>query len=283
MVKTAAMNIESLTQIYFTFDKPVPYKVGTDTPNVKKTLYIKPVPLKDIWLFLSSIDIFNIDKNAIPDVKVIQMSYLQFLNEMLIRGDEVNKQKFVNIMILCLGLEWPAIVYKNGKPYVKDLKSDILIDGRHFDDIRKIIMHQNIPKFDDAYINPELKKNMDEVDALKNKDYVVPSLERKMAIITSHTGLPKREQCEMTYRSFSLLFEEVCGEVEFSTVRPAILAVGSKKELEHWIFKKEKGKFDNYVKSVESYSDSIGGGSAMKVQGTEQSDKYIERYESFSV
>ena len=48
----------------------------------------------------------------------------------------------------------------------------------------------------------------------------------------------KKDLQEMSFRSFTLLFNEVCGEVDFTTVRPISMFGG--KEIDHWIFKKKK-------------------------------------------
>ena len=70
-----------------------------------------------------------------------------------------------------------------------------------------------LANFNDDYINPDLKKSMNEQDELKFKNIEIPSLERKIAIISSHTGILPKEQFDMTLRSHSLLFKEVASEV----------------------------------------------------------------------
>ena len=279
-MKDVAINLDFLSRQYFYFDEPVPYKLKNDT------IYIKPVLLKDSEIFRSSFDILSIDKNSIPDVKIIQMSYLQFLVHIIINSKELQQlyiQKLMNILILCLGFKRPNIIWdENNKPCLCDMESNIKINSKQFDDIKKIILYQNLPHYDDEYINPELKQAMDDVDELKNQDYEYPTTERRIAIITSHTGLPKREQELMTYRAHTLLFEEVCGEVEFTTIRPVALLGGSKNELDHWIFKKHKNKFDGYTKSIDSYTQSMGGAQAVKSSDTSLGDSYMQQINNFN-
>ena len=66
----------------------------------------------------------------------------------------------------------------------------------------------------------------------------------------------------MTLRAHSLLFEEVCGEVEFLTARAICMYAGEK--VDHWIFKQKKNKFDKYITSVEDYNKSMGGNGYVK-------------------
>ena len=273
------VNIDFLTRQYFYFDEPVPYKLKNNI------IYISPVSLKDSEVFISSVDILAIDKNSLPDVSIIQMSYLEFIIRVLFSNKDTREQyiqKLVNVLILCLGLKSPSFTWENNAPYIIDTISGIKISPKQFDEIKKIIMYQNFIHYDDEYINPELKKAMDEVDKLKNQNYESPSTERKMAIITAHTGLPKREQQQMTYRSYSLLFEEVCGEVEFTTVRPIALLCGGKNEIDHWIFKKHKNKFDGYTKSIDAYTQSMGGAKVVKSSDTSLGDSYIQQINNFN-
>ena len=274
-----AINLDYLTRQYFYFDEPVPYKLNNDI------VYITPISLKDSEIFNSSVDILNIDKNSIPDVKIIQMSYLEFLLKVIFSDKKYQQdyiQKLINVLVLCLGFKSPRIGWENKKPYLYDAKLGARINPKQFDEIKRIIMYQNFPRFDDEYVNPEFKKAMDEVDELKNQNYEYPSIERRIAIITSHTGLPKREQELMTFRSHSILFEEVCGEVEFTTIRPVALLAGSKNELDHWIFKKHKNKFDDYTKSIDSYTQSMGGAQAVKSSDTSLGDSYMQQINNFN-
>ena len=270
------------SEIYFTFDEPVPYPIKNCVIN------IVPVKLKNKYNFLSSADILSIDKNSYPDVKIIQMSYLQFLCEVILNSkDEKAKElayyKFYSIMHLCLGIQIPKFYYnENGVNICDDSNPQIIITAKQFDDIRRIIMHQNIPNYDDSYVNPSLQRAMNDTDKLKNKGIEVPTLERQMAIITAHTGLPKKEQLDMTCRSHEMLFEEVCGEVEFTTVRPVALFSGEGKNFDHWIFKKDKNKFDGYITTVDAYAKNIGGSQAIKSSdSTTLGDSYMQQFNNF--
>ena len=276
-----SIDLDFLSRFYFCFDEPVPYM--TKTGEVK----IKPVSLRDSEVFLYSTSVLTIDKNSISNVDIIQMSYLQFICKVLLENGDTKsfyERCLYNILNLCLGYQRPYIKWKSEKsPVICEEGSGVEINAKEFDEIKSIIMHQNLPNYDDKYINPDLKKAMAEQDELKNKDKESPSLERKMAIITSHTGLPKREQELMTFRSHSLLFEEVVGEVEFSTTRPPLIARGLVKDLDHWIFKKVKNKFDGYTKSIDSYTKSMGGSGNIRSSNAETGvgDSYIQQFNNF--
>lgn len=259
-----SIDIDFYREAYFTFDKVVPYEL-----KCGYELQIKPITLSDSLIFLTSYNILDIDKNSTNDVEIISMSYLKFLAKRVLPFSESSKQQFVNICLLCLGFEYPYISFnEKDRPILYNIQKETgnkicEITAKEFDDIKRIILYQNLANFDDAYINPELKERMDEVDQLRNKGMETPSLERRMAIITSHCGINKSEQLKMTFRSHSILFQEVNSEVEYMCTKP-IAIYGGKSDEVQWIFKKKKDKFSDYITSVEDYNKSMGGNGSVK-------------------
>ena len=252
--KAVSIDLDYLEHNFFYFDIPVEYKLESDT-----AIKIYPVTVRDSEFFLFSKDVLEFDKNSLPDVKIIQMSYLQYLNEHMLK-DKKQLDKFINILVLCLKFTTPYILQdEKGKPFLYDKDKNVRINEKQFEDIRRIILYQNIVDYDDEYINPELKKNLQEVAYLKNKNIEIPTLERKIAIITSHTGILKSVQLEMTYRSHSLLFQEVYEETEYTTIYPILAFAGKTDKTDKWIYKIKKGKFADQTISVSQYNKQAGG------------------------
>lgn len=247
------VNIDFLKRAYFTFDKPVPYNVG----NVE--LHITPILLPDSDVFLASIDILQHDKNSAPDPAIISMSYLEYMIRVIAVSDELFVDKLSNILFFCFGVDrWHIELNDRDKPILYDDTHNAQITAKKFDDISRIILYQNILHYDDAYVNPEFRKMMDEVDAVKNFGKEFPTLERKISIITAHTGITKEQQKKMTFREHQGVFEEVSGEVDFLTTRALSLRYGVK-DAEHWIYRNKKGKYDGYITSMGKYQKSFGG------------------------
>lgn len=258
-----SIDINVLQEIYFAHDKPVPYRLRDGN-----TLNILPVYVQDFAVFYHSVGILKIDKNALNKVEYIQMKYLQFLFEVMFPQDKFYIQQFINIINLCLDLKKAMInADEHGKVYIYDEEKQIKIDAKDFDEISRIVMYQNFYRYDDSYVNPDVQRAMREVDELKGKAYEEISLERKEAIITAHTGISKKDLEGMTYRSFNMLFDEVCGEVEFTTTREIALFAGKGDEIEHWIYKKKKNKMDGYFVTTEQYAKSMGQKPTDIVQG----------------
>ena len=255
-----SVDIELLKLAYFALDEPVPYKLKTG-----QEILIKPIMVKDSMLFMASVDVLKIDKNSLGSVEAIQASYLKFLQKMIFPSNDIMVQKFLNILDLCLELKGIYLCNDEMERTFIQTESGIVISAKEFDDIAKIILYQNLPDYDDKYINPDIKKSMQEVDRLKNKDYESPDFERQMGIIESHTGILKEQLLKKTWRSFQILFREVCGEIEFYTTRPAAIAVGAGDKVDHYIFKKRKDKFDGYFVDMNKFSHEVTGQDADKI------------------
>lgn len=273
----AKLDLDLYRKAFFYFDLPAEYRIGD------KILYIYPISVKDSEVFLSSVSVISIDKNAVDSVEIIQMSYLDFVYKVLFQ-EVVNVSKFLNILKYCLHINKPFVGYtKQNRPYLRDNETGLEIKAKDFENIRRIILYQNLIHYDDEYINPEIKKMMAEVDAVKNAGVESPTIERHMAIITAHCGISKQEQMNMTYRSHSLLFEEVYGEVEFETTRPIMMYAGKGNEIDHWIYRKKKDKFDGYMTDTDRYAQTMGADkSAIKAtSNTDIGDNLSQQYNNF--
>lgn len=263
------LNFEALGELYFAYDDPVPYQLKTGA-----TLFIRPVLLKDSMIFIQSCDLLDIDKNSSSDVEAIQMSYLRYLSERVLQHQDeqiakASKQKLVNICILCLGMELPYLAKnERGKLVLCDLKHEaITVTEKEFDDVRRIIMYQNFADYDDEYIDPDLKKAMNEVKALKAAKFAPISTERRMNIVMAHCGYSKDAIKSMTYRAFNNLYAEVVGEVDFSATWPIALYAGKTKDVAHWIYRERKDKYSEYIKPLDEYKQSIGADGKIRASG----------------
>lgn len=247
------LDLDNIKRTYFFIDKPVPYELKDGN-----TIEIKPIRLIDSEFFLSSADVLSINKNSLNSVDIIQMSYLKFLF-MVAFFDKNNIHRLVNILMLSCGIKLPKAAL-DGKQHaiLIDEATGIKITEKEFDDIKTIILHQNFINYDEDYVDPYLKRAMERQDNLAMKKFEPISLERKIAIISAHTGITKQEQLEMTYRSHSMLFNEVCGEVRYSVSMPIALVSGDGDKVEDWIYKKKQGKFDKYVTTLDEFGKQSG-------------------------
>jgi hypothetical protein len=248
--QSVEINIDILSRQYFYFDKPVPYYL---TPENSINIY--PVSVLDSEIFVNSIELFTIDKNSSPSVEIIQMPYLDFIIKILFQNS-LNIDRFINLMKICLQIEKIKLdVDEKEHILIKDQNGNI-INHKHFDNIKKIILYQNIIEYNEDYISPELKEAMQETDALKNKNIDLPNLERRIAIITAHCGLSKKDQLSMSYRSHSLLFKEIHDEVEYTVTKP--IAIFNGKKIDSWFYPTKTDILDKYIMDKDKFIKSFG-------------------------
>jgi hypothetical protein len=91
------IDIEQLKLTYFQNDEPCPYKL-----KCGYELKIYPIKVKDWSIFDKSLDILQIEKNEINDIKIIQMSYLDFLNYLISNENDkisIYGQKLADIFL----------------------------------------------------------------------------------------------------------------------------------------------------------------------------------------
>ena len=278
------IDIEAIEKNYFYFDEPVPFELKKD----KKTIYIYPITVRNSEYFRSSVGILTIDKNSIPDPKIISMSYLQFMCESLFADKELGQayiSAMYNIMHLCLGLKAPAIKWENNRPFIYDLEQGVEISAKEFDSIKRIILYQNFLHYDDTYISPEAKQAMEETAQLKNANIDFPNLERRMAIISSHTGILKKDQIQMTMRAHDALLEEVRGEVDYIGSLNAILIADAfakdKREHSEWVYRRKRSKFEGYFVSDKDYNKSMGGNGNITQTTTNKATELANKFNNF--
>lgn len=247
--------LEYIAKVCNTFDKPIPYK----------NWEISPVILTSYYDFMSCYGILCIDKNAIPNVDIISMSYLKFLIKIQSQIDATCLQKLSILMSLCLGIDesFKVLLDEKGRCYF-EFNDKTIMTSKDFDIISHLILSQNILNYKDmSNMDSSMKKSIYEYNSIKNKDIQQPSLDKKIAIVQSQTGIPKYELCKMTMRSFDILFDTVVEKVDYEVNKPTeqngIINGNLKvsRPIEHWVWKKERGAFADAFVSYDNIENEI--------------------------
>lgn len=238
-------DLESLTNLYFTFDTPVP---------IKEQLMIYPVKVKDYYMFYSLIDILMLDKNNNPET--IPMSYLKFLKYLGEQKDggvyNIKLSKLLELMLhIKNGFYCPMCKYeitekvlieevnKIGQntedkikkfqelkicPHCSQQMYDIIryneedngrvslyiyntqLHSNEFDRLKDIILYQNVSDYeDDSMMDSDLAADLKRLRELKNKNIDDAPLERKIACIAVTTGYTIEQILDLTIRKLRLL------------------------------------------------------------------------------
>lgn len=258
-----AVNIDYLKIKYFYKNEPVPYKLKCGVE-----IMIYPVMVEDGYIFEENYDILTINKNEIPDAKIIQMSYLQFLIQVMFKN-EINQVKLYNIFATCLKEEDIRIGIENDKPILitfdKNEKVKLKINHRDFDDIKKIILYQNIKDYDDTYVSKDMRNIIEEYYKAKNGNIELLSLEDKMAFLGNEAGLSLTEMFKMSYREFNNRFEWAVNKMDYQINKTAEMSGNVKfdKEIEHLIYRHKKNKYERFFTDKESFTNKINNANNM--------------------
>ena len=262
-------NIKEYIEKYVTFGQPVQYH----------GLSIKPVLVKDFYQFNDAKNVLLIDKNKIPDVEIIQMTYLRFLTLMIVENEDM-REDFLTILALTLGLKYDSEkrntsfkpnevlaqqtrkneshFYINGWDIAFRIRENetwlqlyvgddmVEINDSQFDNLKNIILFQNIYDYDDMEMSDDFRRVIEEYYALKNKDIIIPTLEDRLMAVVVSSGYTLEQLYNMPLRLFDALFEYSVSKLEYQVNKLIInLAQGEIKgfNLSHWVYKTKKDKY----------------------------------------
>ena len=256
-------NIES-GLMQFSNNKTVVEQLKKDLEEIQsKALEIKPVLVEKYIDFFISVNCLMLEKNKIADPKIISMSYLDFLFY-LINNDENTsyyETMFVEMCNLCFDT-------KNIKYRINEKGKTILIinneeyNGKDFDNIRNIILYQNIPHYDDTYIDPKVEQALKEAEMFQNKNKAkMASLEDQRIMVLIKSSLSFNEIDKLTIRKFSKILERVDHIMHYNIYKTAQLSgmVEFKGELDHWMSEITRDKYANIATDFGSFKDKING------------------------
>ena len=262
-------NIKEYIESYVAFGKAIPYN----------ELKIRPILVKDFYQFRDAQNVLKIDKNKIPDIEIIQMTYLRFLMLMMVEHNEL-VEDFLIIMSLCLGVTYRKELrntdFEPNELLTQQIRKDeyqIIINGWNvcfrvcdnqtwlqlytdgnmieinddqFDDLKNIILFQNIYEYDDMEMSDDFRRVVEEYYAIKNKDVLIPTLEDRMMAVATSSSYKLNELYELPLRLFDALFEYSVEKLEYQINKLIVnLAQAEIKgfKLSHWVYKTKKDKY----------------------------------------
>ena len=156
-------------------------------------------------------------------------------------------------------LRHQVIDYSKDPADLKLIVDGVEIDNIDYDLLRNIVLYYNIPDYDDEYINPELKAELEEVARLKNPNNVQPSLEKQESCIVS-TGVYTYETIkDITIRKMVILLRTIDARLHYFAYRQGELSgmVKFKGELTHWIYGSDnKDKFGD-IMTMDALKDKL--------------------------
>lgn len=257
------VEIETLKQYeryYFASETPIPFKVKDNN----YVLHIRPVKVSMFPFYQDSVGILCIDKNRISDAKIISMSYLQYLVDVVCQQSEDYQRALVTILNISLGDEYKYTIghFDNGKPYLGVYQDNELlcrITSKEFDKISEIILYYNDRNYDNRYISEDMRKAMEDYYSLKYKDKYMPTLEEKKAFVSFKSGLTLKDINEMSYRYFDIIYNQCINNDLFFSQK--IIQASEKykvndDEIVYPLFKKKEDKFD-FLQDADTFTKKV--------------------------
>lgn len=269
--------------IFYLYDRAVPWK----------DLLIYPVVMSDFILFQYCVESIIIDKNSIPDAKIIGMSYLEYLyylyyveknssyigmfdgllrlvlrktdaknDEFLIRYGSYNEQG-KPIFTIEEKIETEKIDENGNKNIAFEIKKSTY-DSNDFDEIKKIICEQNMVEVPNEMIEKSLR---DEIK--KQREYRQEmagwkpcDLEEEFMCIAAAIGIMPEEIYKMTVRKFMMLVRRMDELIHYKIYMAAkmsgMVTFEDKKFPFHWMRDlSKKSEFEGLAFDMESMENKI--------------------------
>ena len=243
-------------QINLTYDYPIQYK----------ELMIHPVKIKDYFYFYSYLACFLLEKNSVPDINIIQMSYLDYMYKISLEEDGKYVSMFIGLMALCLNKEFKDIEPK----YNKKKKPTFIIDKKvydstDFDKIKDIICEQNLVDLPDESIPKEIRDKIQEAKDLKarleGKDNKTASLEDLIVAISVSTGMALESVYELTIRKFNKMIQRVDGklhyEIYLSASMSGFVEFKDKSFIKHWLTNLDRDESEDYMLDYDAVKEKV--------------------------
>jgi hypothetical protein len=225
----------------------------------KNTFYITPVHMDNYLKFYSSIGCLLIEKNKIPDVKIISMSYLDFLID-LIENDKnkIYAEMFLNILKLSLNLDEKDIRYiKNDKGKTILKFRGIEFNKNDFENLRQVICYQNMPDYNDGYIDPELEEALKETERMQNNNMGISTLEDQKICIAISSPYKLEDINKLTIRKFVKILRKIDSKLHYQIYKQGECSgmVSFKTPILHWMYSKDT-RFDSLI-SLDSFKEKV--------------------------
>lgn len=235
-------------------------------------LFINPVTMKDYLRFYISINCLLIEKNKIPDPNIIRMSYLDFLFYMAENTPNGSFYLFMlcDLLNLCCGIEEERIQYikddNNKINLILGVKQedqsyiDIVLNKKDFDNIKNIILHQNMPDYDDSYIDPKVEQALKEADEFINRHKKkMCSLEDQLICVLISTSLNMEQIKNLTIRKFTKILQRVDFKLHYEIYKTASMSgfVSFKEEIDHWMSEISNDKYSNAILDYSQFKNKM--------------------------
>jgi hypothetical protein len=236
----------------FIFDEPYEYS----------GLKFHPVRLRDYLLFINAIDCLLIDKNSIPDAKIISMSYMEYL---LLSSNEENGniEKLFALLSICLKIDFKEIkIIENENKKLILYLSGVEINSDGFENIKRIILEQNSVDVPDYSIQKEIRDRIEEGKRMSSRGGAkMASFEDQIVSLSVASGIPMEQIYDMTCRKFlksiSRMDLLIHYKIYLQSSLSGMITFKDTNFIKHWLTQAKDDKDDNGLLELDAVKDKM--------------------------
>lgn len=254
---------------YLTNDLPIPYK------NLK----IYPVKVLDYVPLTAFSQCLTLDKNSIPDAKIIAMTDLEYIFYSSVKAKQPQPYLlwFDRLLSLCLKdddtfeqIEKSIERYEydeNGKPFFKI--GNIFYNSSDFIEIKNIICEQNLIELPDETVSKEVRDSLEKAKEYKRKlsGEEIASFEDYIVSLSITTGWTLEYVYSMTVRKFIKSVRRMDNYIHYKIYLTSSLSgmveFKDKSFIKHWLSNLDKGDaYKDVTMNLEDVQNKISLDSA---------------------
>jgi len=219
-----------------------------DLPVEYKGLKIYPALMNNYYEFYFLVQSILMEKNSIPDVSIITMTYLEYLYRYTTK-DNPYALLFKELLAMVLRIDSSRIELKfneNVKPIF--LVDKITYDSDDFENIKLIICEQNMVEIPDETIQKEIRDKMEEAKRLKAKmsQTKMGSLEDLVVAVLISTSFKIDDIYNLSIRKFNKIIERLDHKLHYQIYLTASMSgmvkFKDEKFIKHWLADLDKDK-----------------------------------------
>jgi hypothetical protein len=236
-----------------TFDESIEYN----------GIIFTPVKTQDYNEFYTFIHCMLQDKNSIPDIDIIKMSYLDYLFY-LSKNEETSYMlaMLVSLICLCTNVELEEVKYFiNQKNEHVLILNGIEFDKNKFMHMRGIICAQNDVDISIFELDPRVRQEILKTMELKNKSggFEMATLEEQIICILISSNISLEQIKELSLRKFKKILNRIDHKMHYEIYTLGSLSgnIVLKQEIPHWLATLEKSKFDQHISSYEDVQNKV--------------------------
>jgi hypothetical protein len=236
---------------YITYDLPIPYK----------NILIYPATVKDYMFFMAYSECFSLDKNSIPDAKIISMTELEYIYYLANKRDEERPYLlwFDRVLSICLKDDNTFEDIKESvKRYLVDEneKPFFIISGEKYT--------ANLLDLPDENISKEVRDSLEKAKEYKNRmsGTKAATLEDYILALATVTGWSFDYIYSMSIRKFTKSLKRLDNYIHYKIYLSASMSGMVKFEdrsfIKHWLTNiEEDDKFKDVSVDLDAVQNTV--------------------------